>query len=474
MSPRSARALAALVCVALLSSPPAWAAIALGTAAIGAILLWDIRAVIRRRRTAPQIEGPGAIALGSDADGRHVLLSDRQLSAHALILGASGAGKSTTLLKLLTEHVRIGRPVIAIDMKGSPAFAHSLARAAAAAGRPFALWTPDGPATWNPLAHGNPTELKDKLIATERFTEPHYQRAAERYVQTVLQALHYGQPNAAPTLEEVVDMMDPRRLPGLLRHAPRPFADRVQDYLAGLPHDQLSAIRGLATRLAIITEAHTGAFLRRETPGAPAIDVRGALAGDQVAVFSLNSSTYGKLSAQIGALAIQDLVAAAGHRLSQPPRGGQAVIGIDEFSALESDNVISLLARCRDAGVSVLLSTQELADLDRSARGLRDQVLGSTAVKIAHRQEVPASARAIAQMAGTESVWEESVQTTRRPLLGLRETGRGTRRAAERFRVHPEEISSLPPGEAVLISKLPGRTVRTVRVAPPERDGPGR
>jgi type IV secretory pathway TraG/TraD family ATPase VirD4 len=150
------------------------------------------------------------------------------------------------------------------------------------------------------------------------------------------------------------------------------------------------------------------------------------------------------------------------------------VIGIDEFSALDSDNVISLLARCREAGVSVLLSTQELADLDRSARGLRDQVLGSTAVKIAHRQEVPASARTIAQMAGTESVWEESVQTNRHPLLGLRETGRGSRRAGERFRVHPDEISSLPPGEAVLISKLPGRSVRSVRVAPPERDGPER
>jgi type IV secretory pathway TraG/TraD family ATPase VirD4 len=272
----------------------------------------------------------------------------------------------------------------------------------------------------------------------------------------------------------VVEMMDPRRLPGLLRRAPRPFAERVQDYLAGLPPDQLSAIRGLATRLAIITEAHTGAFLGECSPGAQAIDVRDALAGDQVAVFSLNSSTYGKLSAQIGALAIQDLVAAAGHRLSQTPPAGRAVIGIDEFSALDSDNVISLLARCREAGVSVLLSTQELADLDRSARGLRDQVLGSTAVKIAHRQEVPASARTIAQMAGTESVWEESVQTSRHPLLGLRETGRGTRRAGERFRVHPDEISSLPPGEAVLISKLPGRSVRTVRVSPPRREGPER
>jgi type IV secretory pathway TraG/TraD family ATPase VirD4 len=474
MSQRSARALAALVCVVLLSSPPAWGAIALGACAIGVMFAQDIRRAVRRRRAAQQPRQGEVIALGSDAEGRRVLLSDRQLSAHALILGASGAGKSTTLLKLLTEHVRMGRPVVAIDMKGSPAFARSLAEAAATAGRPFALWTPDGPATWNPLAHGNATELKDKLIATERFTEPHYQRAAERYLQTVLQALEYAESRAAPTLEQVVEMMDPRRLPGLLRRAPRPFAERVQDYLAGLPPDQLSAIRGLATRLAIITEAHTGTFLGPSVDGSEAIDVRTALAGEQVVAFSLNSSRYGKLSAQIGALAIQDLVAAAGHRLTQAPRGGQAVIGIDEFSALDSDNIISLLARCRESGVSVLLSTQELADLDRSARGLRDQVLGSTAVKIAHRQEVPASARTIAQMAGTESVWEDSVQTTRHPLLGLRETARGTRRAAERFRVHPDEISSLPPGEAVLISKLPGRSVRTVRVSPPQRDGPER
>jgi hypothetical protein len=413
------------------------------------------------------------VTLGADSEGRRVLLSDRQLSAHALILGASGAGKSTTLLKLLTEYTRRGRPVVAVDLKGSPAFAGALADAATAAGRRFALWTPDGPANWNPLAHGNATELKDKLIATERFTEPHYQRAAERYVQTTLQLLHFAQPDRAPTLAEVVQLMNPRRLPALLRHAPREFAERVQDYLASLPSDQLSAIRGLATRLAIITEAHTGAYLAAPVPNAPAIDVRAALAGDQVALFSLNSSTYGKLSAQLGALAIQDLVTAAGHRLGDAERSGQAVIGIDEFSALDSDNVISLLARCREAGISVLLSTQELADLDRSARGLRDQVLGSTAIKIAHRQEVPASARTIAQMAGSQMVWEDSIQTSRHPLLGLRDTGRGTRRQAERLRVHPDEIASLPPGQALLISKLPGPTVRTVRVTPPrDRQGP--
>ena len=123
--------------------------------------------------------------LGADERGRLVRLGDDELSAHGLILGASGAGKTTTLLTILTDQIRRGRPVVAIDMKGSPAFVRVLAESAAAAGRPITVWTLDGGAHWNPLAHGNATELKDKLIATERFTEPHYQRAAERYIQTV-------------------------------------------------------------------------------------------------------------------------------------------------------------------------------------------------------------------------------------------------------------------------------------------------
>ena len=49
-----------------------------------------------------------------------------------------------------TDHIRRGRPVVAIDMKGSPAFARELAGAAAAAGRPFTVWTPDGPEPLEP------------------------------------------------------------------------------------------------------------------------------------------------------------------------------------------------------------------------------------------------------------------------------------------------------------------------------------
>jgi hypothetical protein len=168
--------------LALLMVPQPWTVGLLIAATAWSAARWSATARGERagRRDA---EAPVRTLLGIDERGRPVAVEDRELGAHGLILGASGSGKSTTLLTILAQHVAHGRSVVAIDLKGSPAFAGRLRAAADAAGRRFVLWTLDGTSHWNPLAHGNATELKDKLIATERFTEPHYQRAAERYVQ---------------------------------------------------------------------------------------------------------------------------------------------------------------------------------------------------------------------------------------------------------------------------------------------------
>ena len=478
------------VFAALMVIPTAWASGALIAATIAVLAVRVGRAVAARRGSLASEGTDPATVLGVDGSGREVRLSDRQLSAHALILGASGAGKSTTLLRILTDHVRRGLPVVAIDMKGSPAFARQLADAAAASGRPFRLWSPDGPCHWNPLGHGNATELKDKLIATERFTEPHYQRAAERYIQTVLQVLHADRPDRPPTLAEVVDLMDPRRLPAMLRGLPPELVERVTDYVADLPPDQLSAIRGLGARLAIITEAHTGRYLSAPdaaggsasgTPidpigggGTPSsIDLRDALDGRQVVLFSLNSSRYGQLAAQIGTMAVQDLVSVVGRRLWTPPapqglrtppapqgfggphrrRGDSAVhprlrrcgagrwVGQPPSTGGDRHRRVfgargrssGLVARPRPGIGGERPARDAGARRSRSGRsGVRDQVMGVTAVKIAHRQDVPSSAQTIAQMAGTRKAWEETRQLARWSARWLRN---GTRHA--------------PPGRAV-------------------------
>ena len=466
-------ALGALVLMPAAVSVPA-------VAVLGALALGRVTGAARRRRARTRAPLPDpahtVVELGVDASGQPVVVTDQELAAHGLIVGASGSGKTTTLLKILTAQVERGMPVVAIDLKGSPDFARQLADAAARAGRPIKIWSPDGTELWNPLAHGNPTELKDKLIATERFTEPHYQRAAERYVQlaiTVMQAVERGRP---PTLADVVAVMDPLRLQAQLRALPADRAEPIADYLNSLTHDQVSAIRGLGTRLAIITESHTGAFLE---DGPTPIDLRRALDGDEVVVFSLDASRYPGLAGQLGTLVVQDIVAASADRLAriENPRPGDrpvlpATLAIDEFSGLPGDHVAQLTARARAAGIGVLVTTQEFADMARNARGLMEQIVGNTTLKLAHRQDVPASARTVAELAGTYKAWEH----TYRQDGAFGSTRGSTRRIVDRFVVEPSRIASLKRGEVVRISKTPTANTKIVRVTPRPRgrDGPER
>jgi conjugal transfer pilus assembly protein TraD len=456
--------------------PAAAAVLAVGTGVRFAVRLAQRARAAQAERVAAG--DPAATRLGTDPAGRSVSIPDRALAAHGLILGATGAGKSTTLLSLLGTQIARGRPVVAIDLKGSPTFAQDLAAKAAAAGRPFKLWTIDGNSYWNPLASGNATELKDKLIATERFTEPHYQRAAERYVQLALQVMQEAAPERPITLAGVVSMLEPARLAAATRKLPRERAESVRAYVSNLTPDQISAVRGLASRLAILTESHTGRYLEAPPPGdwPQTVDVRQALESDEVVLFSLNSSSYGQLAGQLGTLAVQDLVTAAGNRLQTAGARGvaprQAIVAIDEFSALGSDNVIALLARGREAGVGVLLATQELADLDRAARGLRDQVLGNTSLKIAHRQDVPESATAVARLAGQVKAWDRSYHQQAGALGGR--VMRTTTRLVDRDAIDQEQIRSLRTGEALVIIKSPESSARITRVQPPDRSAPER
>jgi type IV secretory pathway TraG/TraD family ATPase VirD4 len=258
----------------------------------------------------------------------------------------------------------------------------------------------------------------------------------------------------------------------MLRGLPRPVVERVQDYLTELTPDQISAVKGLRTRLALVCESAAGPFLEPTRDASSQIDLRAALSGDAVVVFSLNSSRYPGLAAQLGTMVIQDLVSAAGERLSDTARTShtQAIVGIDEFSALGADHVLQLVARGREAGLSIVVATQELADMARAAPGLRDQLLGNAAVKIFHRQDVPESAHTAAQLVGTQQVWELTIQTGT-GLLGRYDTRRSSRRQVERFVIHPNQIKRLTTGEAILITKQPEAQARAMRIRPPQLGG---
>lgn len=400
----------------------------------------------------------GQVLLGIDRHRKPYQLGLDALNTHALVLGATGAGKTTALLVLIEAAMREQRPVIMIDLKGDPGITQAMKDLAHWHQRAFTSWSIDGPTPYNPLAAGGPSELKDKLIGMEEWSEPHYQRAAERYLQMVFTVLQ--ETGETANLARVVELLNPGTMKALVRRLPEERHEQLWTYLDSLNRDHLSAIAGLQNRLALLTESQAGQWLcARDGEG---IDLARSLQRADVVHFSLNSSIYGGTAAQLGGLIAQDIKAAAGRRIGNP-KG--ALVVIDEFSALDGDHVLALLARGRSAGIGVVLATQELADLSRVDPGFLDQVLGNTATKLVMRQEVPASAETLAQIAGTRQVWEPTRQINTH-ALGPRHTGMGSERRVDTFVVHPNEIKGLAQGELFVIRNDGGRRAHRVRVVP--------
>jgi hypothetical protein len=375
--------------------------------------------------------------------------------SHALVVGATGSGKTVTQTWIAVRAIENGMGAVVVDPKGDGGMREQLRRAALAAGRPYLEWTPDGDRVYNPYARGGASEIADKALAGERFTEPHYLRQAQRYLGHVVRALRAS--DIEISLRAIVEHLDPGRLEQIARELPEPQARATFAYLDSLSSRQQSELAGVRDRLAILAESDFGPWLDPQTPGAERFDLLAAVRERAVVYFSLESDSRPLLSEMLGAAIVQDLQTAVASLQGQPV---PTLVVIDEFSAIAAEQVVRLFGRARSAGFSLLLGTQELSDLRPPGRErLLEQVLGNLSVLIAHRQVVPDSAELIASMAGRRGAWRVSRHSD----------GRSTRVRTSEPVLDASEVMGLGRGWAAVLVLGDDAGVRIARMFSPER-----
>jgi type IV secretory pathway TraG/TraD family ATPase VirD4 len=350
---------------------------------------------------------------------------------HMLLVGATGSGKTVTQAWIASRGIDRGMGAIVIDPKGDGALREALAERARCVGREFVEWTPTGPSTYNPLARGSDTEVADKVLAGERFTEPHYLRQAQRFLGHVVRALRAS--GVETSLRTIARSLDPIELELLARELPDPLSGTTHGYLDSLTPRQLSDIGGVRDRLSILAESDVGAWLEPTTE-ARRFDLLQAVQARAVVYFDLDADRRPLLTQMLGAAIIQDLQTTVA---AMQARAIPTVVVIDEFSALAAEQVVRLFARARSAGFSLLLGTQELADMRLPGReALLEQILGNLTVLLAHRQVTPASAELVCGLAGSSGAWRTSRHGN----------GRLTRTRTREAVLSVEDVRCLPPG----------------------------
>jgi hypothetical protein len=368
---------------------------------------------------------------------------------HTLVLGAAGSGKTVTITGIAVHGVEQGMGGVFVDPKEDPKMLEHARAVAAREGRPFVHWTPEGSVVYNPYAHGSDTEIADKLLAGEQWSEPHYLRQAQRYLGHEVRVLR--QAGVVVSLANIVRYLDPYELEVLVRGLAEQRAAQVTAYLESLTPTQQNGLSGVRDRLAVMAESDVGRWLDPETEGAASFDLRQTIEQRAIVYFSLQSDRRPLLAHMLGAAIVQDLQSAVAALQGRPI---PTVVVIDEFSALAAEQVSRLFGRARAAGMSLVLGTQELADLRVAGPALQEQVMGNLTAVIAHRQVVPDSATLIADVAGTRGAWSTTIHSD----------GRGTRSRGREYTVHPDEIKSLPLGHALVIVPTGKRPVCVTQI----------
>jgi hypothetical protein len=393
-------------------------------------------------------DGATLVTIGLDGERRRVAIPLRgESGSHTLIVGATGSGKTVTQALILARAIERGHGAVIIDPKGDALLRQQARDRARAVGRRYREWTPSGPSRYNPYGHGSPGEIADKALAGEYFSEPHYLRQAQRYLAHAVRALAaVGEP---PTPARLAELMDPRRLELLARAVPdERDARRLFDYLDSLDARQRAGLGGTRDRLAILSESEFGRWLE-PAAGMPALDLLEAVRSRDVVYFRLEADRLPLLARMLAGAIVGDLVTVAASCQADPT---PTVVALDEFSAIAAEGVARLFGRARAAGFSLLLATQELADLRAGGAELLEQVLGNVETIIAHRQSVPDSAELVARIAGTRTTWSSTEQ-----LVHAMPTGRSTRARSREFAIHPDVIRTLDRGTAAVSVAAAGR-----------------
>lgn len=418
--------------------------------------------------------------------GKRVVIDDSELAGHTLVVGGSGAGKTQTMLAGIRDVIRQGRGIVFIDNKGGPDVPEKIAEWAHRYGRDFYHWTiqdpdlnyhgpADGPAYYDPLSRGDASRRKDLLIGSQRWDigVEYYKEVISNYLQTLFRVKDLVPPlEGADTFTDIADLLAPESLIYRARHidaSQNLELASALERLKGMSPTELSGIRSMYARLHTLISSTAGTWLKNDPQGVRDINLRRVADEGQVVVFSLDTSNYEATATQIAGLIVQDLKTLSSE-LRHDPAPAPLHVYVDEFSAVDTTNILGLLAKARDAKMPCTLATQALADLARREHTFVDQVLGIVSSFIIHRANAEADARVYAGLSGiirktVERMSFESSSGTLGTMGAASATGVGYAEERDEYAIPVGAFQNLKKGEAIFIAKSPAlRFVNTVQV----------
>ena len=334
---------------------------------------------------------------------------------HAVILGASGTGKTETSMRIAYEVARKSKaPVFYLDAKGDRQGAERFCALMAAAGRRARVFPNEPFDAWRGEWRGIANRLIEVIPFATEGPASYYRDIAKTALQLVC-----NHPDGPPrSSKALLGRLDYERL--LDAHGPT-------SAVLSLPRDKVGQVR-------LRYQAFFGQL-------GTALDGDWSFEDADAAYFLLDSVALGEDTAGAARMLFADY---AHYFSTRKERQRFCLLFADEFSAVaEASDVATKVEQARGFNAAMVLVPQTPSGM--GSRTQRDRILGSVETLIVHALNEPGL---LAELGGMKRV----IELTHRYEDGVY-ARQGHARQERRLKVDPDEIRSLANGHAWIIRR---------------------
>jgi DNA segregation ATPase FtsK/SpoIIIE-like protein len=427
----------------------------------------------------------GATLLGYNVHKELWLWPDTVRIKHGVIVGGTGAGKSTFLENIIAQDLtrRFGArkmPMIIFDGKGEREFLDHLLPHIAAAGRlqDLRILDPTHPAEscrYNPFhtLDGAYQEHVNFIFRSFGLREDFFKGHQEAYLSDLVRVLQYTGKlfNVYDVLVMALDedvLQDQIKaaktriatLTGLSMQKRLNFEMSVKMLQRSLlDRERVEKIQGLLNELLSFLEDElsvvTGSYQDLLT-------LDDVLENDLILFVSLNSNRNQRAIEALGKILLQNIQLMVGKRYSQTSAAKSkddpmlSVI-LDEFAPFAYPGFTQVLQTARGARVSFLFSFQSLPQLQRVSQAFSDEVSSAPGTKMIMNVSEENTAQWFLKASARIATKRRSLSVRNTGILAPKytETGMGSESEAKETRAREDHIKNLPVGQMEILMTDP-------------------
>lgn len=344
------------------------------------------------------------------------------LDLHSIIVGTTGSGKTILSERIIYDSLIQNKTVFFIDPKGSLDTRDRLQRMAHNFNRKFYSVSNfgdlDNEISLKLFEGASGDQVKNALMKVLDWSEQFYMNASEQGLEKVLKSIYKGNLDLEAVVQGLSDLGDDESV-GALHQLKNVCSSDLYQIINGEKKKSIADLRD----------------------------------ENAVVYIGLSSLGYPDATKTLGKLLTYNFTYHASRVESRqicPVEDVQIIF--DEFVSIGTDDIVHVANKIRSARMTLGIVIQCISDLDYIGINMKGQIFGNANNFFIGHSHVPSDVEFICSVLGTQDSEKTTSQVEDNEV-----TGKGSIREVQQFKVHPEIIRNLNPGQFVICSGIPHR-----------------